>query len=144
VSHLIAGKFWTCSTLLYTARMLFEMMLMKFDAQQLSEVAPILGPPSFTLFILLVVFVCTSMVLTIISYSFCHVREQAELKPCHDQHILSFMLDRLQSSIGMGRSNELRRMEDYDEQMRSKYVDPIGNFPDKIDQLFDALDRVSD
>jgi len=26
--------------------------------------------------------------------------------------------------------------------MRSKYCDPIENFPDKIDQLLDALNRV--
>jgi hypothetical protein len=33
-------------------------------------------------------------------------------------------------------------MEEYDEQMRLKYCDPIKNFPDKIDQLLEALDRV--
>jgi len=26
--------------------------------------------------------------------------------------------------------------------MRSKYIDPIEHFPDKIDQLLDALNRV--
>ena len=26
--------------------------------------------------------------------------------------------------------------------MRGQYLDPIENFPDKIDQLFDALNRV--
>ena len=141
---LFSGKLWTCSTLLHTAKMLFEMMLMKFDAQQLSEAAPFLGPLSFTLFILLVVFVCMSMFLTIINDSFRQVRTQAELNPSQDQHILSFMLDRLQRSIGMGPSHELRRMEEYDEQMRSQYVDPIEGFPRKIDQLLDALNRVSD
>jgi hypothetical protein len=34
-------------------------------------------------------------------------------------------------------------MEEYDEQMRSRYYDPIKNFPDKIDQLLEALNRVS-
>ena len=38
----------------------------------------------------------------------------------------------------------MQRFEDYDEQMRSKYVDPLENFPKKIDQLFVALDRVMD
>ena len=141
---LFSGKLWTCSTLLHTAKMLFEMMLMKFDAQQLSEAAPVLGPLSFTLFILLVVFVCMSMFLTIINDSFRQVRTQAELNPCEDQHILSFMIDKLQRSIGIGRSNELRRMEEYDEQMRSKYVSPVEIFSDKVDQLLDAIDRVSE
>jgi hypothetical protein len=33
-------------------------------------------------------------------------------------------------------------MIERDEEMRVKYHDPIERFPDKIDQLFDALDRV--
>jgi hypothetical protein len=33
-------------------------------------------------------------------------------------------------------------MGEYDEQMRSKYFHTIENFPDKIDQLLDALNRV--
>jgi len=44
--------------------------------------------------------------------------------------------------LGFGRSNELERFEERDEQMRSKYIDPIEHFPDKIDQLLDALNRV--
>ena len=34
-------------------------------------------------------------------------------------------------------------MEERDEEMRSKYYDPIEHFPDRIDQLLDALNRVS-
>jgi hypothetical protein len=41
--------------------------------------------------------------------------------------------------LGFGKANEYER----DEQMRSKYFDPIEHFPDKIDQLLDALNRVS-
>ncbi len=44
--------------------------------------------------------------------------------------------------LGFGRSNELERFEERDEQMRSKYIDPIEYFPDKIDQLLEALNRV--
>jgi hypothetical protein len=32
--------------------------------------------------------------------------------------------------------------EEQDAVMRSQYYDPIENFPDKIDQLLHALDRV--
>ena len=46
--------------------------------------------------------------------------------------------------LGLGRSTDLCRQEDYDEEMRSKYVDPVENFPNKMDQLLDALDRVRD
>jgi hypothetical protein len=33
-------------------------------------------------------------------------------------------------------------MEECDEKVRSRYYDPIENFPDKIDQLLEALNRV--
>ena len=44
--------------------------------------------------------------------------------------------------LGLGSSTELDRLKERDEQMRSKYIDPIEHFPDKIDQLLDALNRV--
>lgn len=33
-------------------------------------------------------------------------------------------------------------MEERDEEMRSKYLDPIESFPDKIDELLEAFNRV--
>ena len=45
--------------------------------------------------------------------------------------------------LGLGRSTASHRQEEYDEEMRSKYVDPVENFPGKMDQLLDALNRVS-
>ena len=42
----------------------------------------------------------------------------------------------------MGASTELYQMEARDEEMRSKYHDPIDRFPDKMDELLDALNRV--
>lgn len=38
--------------------------------------------------------------------------------------------------------NQLELTEERDEQMRLRYYDPIKNFPDKIDQLLEALNRV--
>ena len=43
--------------------------------------------------------------------------------------------------LGLGRSSELDRWEEIDEQMRPKHFDPIENFSDKIDQLLAALNR---
>ena len=97
---LFVGNLWTCSSLLHTAQMLFEMMLMKFDAQRLSEAAPFLGPFTFSMFILVVVFVCMSMFLTIINDNFRRVREQAEVNARQDQHLFSFMVERFRRAIG--------------------------------------------
>ena len=45
--------------------------------------------------------------------------------------------------LGLGQLGELRRREDYDEKMRATYVDPVEQFPEKVDQLMMALDRVT-
>ena len=84
---LFVSKLWSCSSFFRTAEMLFEMSLMKFDAHELLEASPFLGPFAFSLFILLVVFVCLSMFLTIINDSFRHVREHVN----DDEEIFSFM-----------------------------------------------------
>ena len=39
--------------------------------------------------------------------------------------------------------SELEMLEERDEIMRNRYYDPIELFPDKMDQLLDALNRVS-
>ena len=142
--HLIfVSKLWSCSSLLLTAGMLLEMMLMKFDTVEISAAASFLGPFCFTLFIFIVVFVCLSMFLTIINESFRVVRDHAKINSGKDPQILSFMLHKFRRGIGLGRSDEVQQFIERDEQMRSKYVDPIEQFPEKIDQLFEALNRVS-
>jgi hypothetical protein len=142
---LFTSQLSTCATLLHTAQMLFEAILMKFDAQKLTEAAPLLGPLSFSLFIFVVVFVCMSMFLTIINESFGDVREEAKASGGgggHDQHIVSFMVEKCKRALGVGPSKESRRLDEYDEQMRSKYVSPVEHLPKKMDELLDALDRV--
>lgn len=100
---LFLSKLATCATMFQTARMLFEMTLMKFDAYQLTQAASLLGPVAFALFIFVVVFVCMSMFLTIINESFRHVRDNADADADDDQHILAFVLDKLQLWLGRER-----------------------------------------
>ncbi|CAF4251818.1 unnamed protein product, partial [Adineta steineri] len=42
----------------------------------------------------------------------------------------------------LGGSLELEQFEKHDGQMRSKYFDLVEHFPDKIDQLLNALNRI--
>lgn len=98
---LFVSKLSNCSSLLQTAEMLFEMILMKFDAHKLSDASAFLGPLSFSLFIFFAVFICMSMFITIINDSFRAAREDAKAKSNTDQHILSFMLHKFQRWIGM-------------------------------------------
>ncbi|CAF1035223.1 unnamed protein product [Adineta ricciae] len=134
---LFVSKLSSCSSVLQTVRMLFEITLMKFDAHELSGAAAFLGPFCFSLFILIVVFVCMSMFLTIVNDSFRVVRDMGKTQASHDQHIFSFMTGKLRTWIGIGNSNDLYQMEE----IRSTYYDPISRFPDKMDELLDALNR---
>ncbi|CAF1417023.1 unnamed protein product [Adineta steineri] len=97
--------------------MLFEMILMKFNAYELTNVAPILGPICFSLFFLFVVLICMNMFITIISDSFRIVRR--------------------------GTLHNVESFELSYEQFREKYSNPFEHFPDKIDQLLNAINRVS-
>ena len=44
--------------------------------------------------------------------------------------------------LGLRKLSEEERIEQQDAVMRSKYFDPIENFPDRIDQLLAAINRV--
>ena len=119
--------------------MLFEMMLMKFDFQELKDAAALLGPVCFVLFILVVVFVCMSMFITIIGDNFRTVRGNMRVTVNEDEQVLKFAVRKIQRWLGL-RKEEM--MNEDDERLRLTYCDPIENFPDKIDQLLAALDRV--
>lgn len=158
---LFASTLASCSTLLRTAQMLFEMTLLKFDTGELIDASAFLGPFCFALFIFIVVFVCLSMFVSIISDSFRAVRDEAKLRRADDPDLWLFMLRKLQSftgqcglhtvetssnstvnpslSPGFNRPSQWEMM---DVTERVKYRDPIEQFPDKIDQLLAAFHQV--
>ena len=155
---LFIDKIWSCSTLLNTAQLLFEMMLMKFNSDQLISSSSFLGPLCFSSFSLMIVFICMTMFISIINDSFTIVRNRAKYNHNEDQEILSFMLRQFQQWIGtmnklnyyyyylilgLTKPNEIELINKRDEQMRAKYYEPIENFPNKIDQLFTELNHVS-
>jgi polycystin 2 len=90
------SKMSTCANLLDTSQMLFEMILLKFDASELIQADVILGPLYFSLFIFFVVFVCMSMFFTIINNNFRRARENVN----DNQEILSFMWNKFQRWTG--------------------------------------------
>jgi len=97
---IFASKLASCSNLIRTALMLFEMTLMQFDAHELSSAGAFLGPFCFSLFIFIAVFVCMSMFLTIINESFQTTRNNIKLNQQQNEHIFSFMLHKLRQWIG--------------------------------------------
>ncbi|CAF1124640.1 unnamed protein product [Adineta steineri] len=135
---LFVSKLSSCSSLLTTAQMLFEMTLIKCDASEISGADAFLGPFCFTLFIFLVVFVCLSMFLSIINDSFRHAKQNQK----EDQIMLSFMLKKFLRWTGLKKLNQSEIQEERDCRMRSQYVDSIDNFSNRIDQLLEAFDRI--
>jgi len=94
---LFVSKLSSCSTLFETSEMLFQMTAMKFDVHHLTEVASFLGPFCFSLFIILVVFICMSMFLSIINRSFRRARQNINN---YNEQVFSFMLNKFQRWIG--------------------------------------------
>ncbi|UJR09075.1 hypothetical protein I4U23_013322 [Adineta vaga] len=135
---LFVSKLSSCSSLLSTAQMLFEITLMKFDATELIEAGAFLGPFCFTLFIFVVVFVCLSMFLSIINDSFRRAKETR----IEDQIILSFMWKKFIQYTGLRKRSQSEVYAERDRRMRSLFFDPIEHFPRKIDELLAAIDRI--
>ncbi|CAF1369336.1 unnamed protein product [Adineta ricciae] len=129
---------YECSNLISTAQMLFEMTLMKFDAHELIEADANLGPICFAIFIILVVFVCLSMFISIINDNF----HQAKEKNIENQVMWSLMMKRFLRWLGLKKSSRAEIYAENDARMRLKYLDPIEDFPEKIDQLLIALNKI--
>ncbi|CAF3815173.1 unnamed protein product [Adineta steineri] len=68
--------------------MLFEITLMSFNASDFTEADPFLGPFYFSICIIIVVFLCLRMFISILNDGFHHVEETLS----DDQQILSYML----------------------------------------------------
>ncbi|CAF3617738.1 unnamed protein product [Adineta steineri] len=109
---------------------------MKFDAHELVEAGGFLGPFSFSLFIIFIVFICISMFISIINDSFRHVRKNISND---NEDIFLFMGKKILYWIGWEKS-----MKEEQANMITdlEYVDPIEHFPEKIDQLLNALNRL--
>ena len=90
----------TCSSLLETIQMLFEIILMKFDASELIKADAFLGPICFSLFILFVVFVCLSMFISIINDSFRRAKEDQN----KDEDISLFIYKKITRWTGLRRT----------------------------------------
>ncbi|CAF1671065.1 unnamed protein product, partial [Adineta ricciae] len=124
--------------LLSTAQMLSEMTLMKFDTGELIEANAFLGPLAFTLFMFLTVFVCMSMFISIINDNF----RRAQQDRIDNEEIFSFMLRRFLCWTGLKKVSELERQAQLDSRMHLQYFDPIENFPNRIAQLLEVINRV--
>jgi len=86
---LLVSKINSCADLLGAVQMLFQMTVMKYSTREFIGADATLGPLCFSMFILIVVFICLSMFLSIINRNFRRV-----LKNRRESEMLSFMLQR--------------------------------------------------
>jgi hypothetical protein len=139
----------SCASVFSTAQMLFEMTLMKFDAHELIAAQPVLGPLSFGLFILLVVFVCMSMFVGIISDHFRRVRDGKQVSMGSledgedDEKVISWLYARVRRYLSIGKSKKKWSMSETSRAVGVTYMNPVDIFPSKVDELLDGLLRVS-
>ncbi|CAF4570593.1 unnamed protein product [Rotaria sp. Silwood1] len=139
---LFHSKILECSNPLSTAQMLFEMMLLKFDVSDLYAADIFLGPFCFTLFIVFVVFICMNMFISIIADSFRVVRHNISLQNS-EHEIVDFMVNQMKKWTGIGRPKGIDRLHlNPFDGTRVHYHDPITSFPDKMDELLIALNKV--
>ena len=94
---LFVSNIWPCSTLLLTAQMLVEMTSLKYNVSEWCKAAPSLGPFCCSLFIVLVVFICMKMFISIVSDSFRTVPQHAHND---NNEIFTFILHKFQRWTG--------------------------------------------
>ncbi len=97
---LFNSNIWDCSSLLQTARMLFEMILLEFNAREFHKTNTYLGPLCFTLFIFLVVFIGMTLFISIINGNFRKVRERNRRTYNAEHDMLAFMWDKFKRWTG--------------------------------------------
>ena len=155
---LFVSSMWSCSSLLQTAQLLFEMILLKFNAKEIRGANTYLGPICFSLYIFFVVFIGMTMFISIISDSFRTVRKRNQATYNHDHDMFAFMWDRFKrwtgsilfvylrfsddGYLGIKKPDEWELQEERDKRMRSEYHHPIERLPEKFDQMLEALSKV--
>jgi len=88
----------TCSSVLATLQMLFQMTVLRYNSDELTEAAVFLGPFCFSLFIIIVVFICMPMFISIIIDNFHRAQKH---RNDNNQHIFSFMIKKFQRWSGI-------------------------------------------
>ncbi|CAF4171036.1 unnamed protein product [Rotaria sp. Silwood2] len=134
---------WECSSLLSTAQMLFEMLLLKFDTTEITQAAPFLGPIYFTLFILFVVFICINMFVSIINDNFRAVRDYVHTVDHDNEDVFINFFKILQRWCGNHEEsvNTVTFNTKTNVIMISEMIDPVKRLSYKLDELIVYTDR---
>ena len=98
---LFSSKLWSCSSVMKTSEMVFEMILLKVNSVELLSMESVLGPVCVSMFVLFVVLVGMTMFISVIGRSFGMVRKKDGLRENEDREMLGYMVDRGLRWLGM-------------------------------------------
>jgi polycystin 1L2 len=132
---LFNAKVLSCSDVYHTIEMLFEMLLLRFNIQDLYQADRFLGPLAFSLFIYFLVFICCTMIISIIYNGFRHIRRQSKLISNQDQNedVVLFIFMKMKQALGIKQNNQVEC------QQNKNSLEQLSN---KIDQLIIILNKV--
>jgi polycystin 1L2 len=97
---LFVSKMRSCSSILQTSGMLFQMLLLEFDFNGIRNADAFLGPFVFALFIYFCVFICFTMFIVIILKHFRYVRTEMQKTGNTQPDILTFIIRDIAKRIG--------------------------------------------
>ena len=80
--------------------MLFEMLLLKVSVQDLYQADNVLGPLVFASFIYFLVFICFTMIISIINDGFRHIRSINKSRLNEDEDVLMFIFNKMKRAFG--------------------------------------------
>lgn len=139
---LFISETFATSSFFRTGQMLFEMLLLNFDGKTLFKTETFVASICLTFFIFFVVFFGLTIFISIMQKSFRHVRQTICFENDDDSEMFAFIWNQILLNMGVKKSNINDVLEKQDKRMRGKYFDPIENFPDKIDELYEVVHQL--
>ena len=134
---LFASTMERCSSVWRTIQMIFEMALLNVDGKEFDGVASTLGPLVFTLFVLLMIFVCRNMFVSIVMDSIRNVRQTNNTV----DPMFTFMYHRFRRCIGA--RDEPKSLSDCPTPIEPiHYVTWFESYPEQMERLVQAVDRI--
>ncbi|XP_030847438.1 polycystin-2-like [Strongylocentrotus purpuratus] len=107
---------------------LFSTMLGKFKFAEMVQTSRHLGPLFFFCYVIIVIFICLNMFLSIINEAFTRVRQE-NAKSGNELEIIDFMMGRFKKFVGLTRQQNTRQKSKEEEKEEKKHCieddDPV-------------------
>ncbi|CAF1100830.1 unnamed protein product [Adineta steineri] len=132
----------SCSTIILTSNMLFQMILLKFDTSDLLQADAFLGPFVFTLFIYFCVFIGYTMFIVIINIHFRFIRRDTIRQELHSPNIPLFIIKDIAKRLGFKKATVTPLPQPISVVIHSKHKTPVEQLPDKFKKLIIAIDKI--